>query len=212
MSYKLIFTIAFLLLSNIGFTQNTTFSKEELAGFEKQAKGYLIDFTNTVKALGEKPSNSCDKTCLRDKVDGAIKLFKPGATVETITLKKKRTTRTVSMYLNSVVANYKIRYKLVIISFENVVIDPNSIKQTRNINGQMQYQLKGRFSQTFCVTNNKNAKETNEIDIESSVVCETTNKEFDITLLKKSSASAGTRWVVLLGNITVKSIRNLKND
>ena len=204
--------VFFIVFSSTGFAQKSPFSQEQLNKFSLQAKDYIKDFTKVVKSLSN-PKSSCDKLCRQNKIEGTVKHFKPGAIVQTVTLKNKTPrSRSVSIYLNSIVASYSTRFKLVILTFENIVLDTTSIKEVKNEKGQSEYHMKGSFTQRFCVKNENDSNETNDNDIESFTICEETIKEFEVIIGKIGSASAAERYYVLLGDITAKSIRSLKTE
>lgn len=209
---KIIFTITFLFFIHTGFSQKSPFSNEQVNKFALQAKDYIKDFTKTVKSLSNPPTQNCDKLCRQYKIDGTVNHFKKGATVQTINLKKKITTRSVLTYLNSVVESYSTSYKLVILTFDHIVINPNIVKEVKKSDGKTEYHMKGSFTQRFCVKNSADAKETNDEDIDSFTICEETIKYFDIIIEKKSSASVSERYVVLIGDISARSIKSLKDD
>lgn len=212
MKYIFIFITAFLLISHKVVAQNNPFTQEQLNKFARQAKDYVIDFTKAVKSLSN-PNSVCDKVCRQNKIEGIVKHFKSGAFVQTVTLKNKTPKpHPVEKYLNSIVASYSIRFKLVIITFENIVLNVKSFKELKNSSGKLEYSMTGSFKQKFCVKNEKDAKESNEEDIESFTICEETVKEFEVRITKIPSASGPERWVVLLGDIKAKSIKSLKEE
>ena len=210
---RIIFTATFLILlfGKPGFSQTSPFSKDQQLKFEKQSKVYLEGFIKTIKALSD-PTPGCDKQCLDDKIYGTLKNFKEDAIIQTITLKNpKPKDWTVNNYLKNIVKNYSIRFDLVIIKFENIVINDKSLTEIKRPNGSIEYEMTGNFRQTFCAKSKQDAKESNSMEIDAMTICEYTDKEFKITLRKQKRVLGPETWVVLLSNIYVRSITNLKD-
>jgi|GEM_PF-3309008 len=207
--YKGIATFVFLLISVSGFSQNVPFSKEQQDKFTRQAKDYLQDFVRTVILLSD-PKKSCDATCQEYRIQGTEDHFIKGAKIQTISLNNKNPRSwPVSQYLRTVVNNYKNRYRLVIVKFNNIVIDSDKLQPI----GNNMYKMKGSLTQEFCVKNAQDfAKESNTTNVESFTICEETQKEFEVIIKKQLSASLGERWVVLLGDVNAKTIKNLKGE
>jgi len=200
--------LALTFFCNFVSAQNKSspFSETETIRIEQQAKDYIKSFTRAVPKLATTHDDELQKT-----ITANIKsLFIPNANIEIINLDSKKRTYSLSSYLLNVVANYADRFGVVVVKFENVVVNHNSFKPLNNSEGVVTgYKGTYSFVQIFCVTD-KNIKKEGKIEMEDFVICEKTKKNGDLILKKVTSPTAGDRWVLLLGNISAKQIENLK--
>lgn len=185
---------------------NSPFSEAETQRIEKQAKDYIKSFTRAVPKLATTHDDELQRT-----ITANIKsLFIPNAKVEVMNLDLQRRTYPLNSYLLNVVAEYADRFGLVVVKFENVVVNHNSFKPIKNSEGVItSYKGTYSFVQIFCVTD-KNVEMESKIEMEDFIVCEKTKKKGEIILKKVTSPTAGDHWVLLLGNITANQIENLK--
>ncbi len=208
MKNKFLLVLLALVSSYFVYAQNmnSPFSEAETQRIEKQAKDYIKSFTRAVPKLATTHDDELQRT-----ITANIKsLFIPNAKVEVMNLDLQRRTYPLNSYLLNVVAEYADRFGLVVVKFENVVVNHNSFKPIKNSEGVItSYKGTYSFVQIFCVTD-KNVEMESKIEMEDFIVCEKTKKKGEIILKKVTSPTAGDHWVLLLGNITANQIENLK--
>ena len=185
---------------------NPPFSEEETRRIEQQAKDYIKSFTRAVPKLATTHDDELQRT-----ITANIKsLFIPNAKVEVMNVDSQKHIYPLSSYLLNVVGDYSDRFGVVVLKFENIVVNHNSFKPILNSEGVITgYKGSYSFVQIFCVTD-KNVKKEGKYEMEDFIVCEKTRKKGDLILKKVTSPTAGDHWVLLLGNIKANQIENLK--
>lgn len=208
MKIKYLLVVISFLSSHFMYAQNkaTPFSEEETKRIEQQAKDYIKSFTRAVPKLATTQDEELQRT-----ITANIKsLFIPIAKVAVMNLDQRKHTYSLTDYLLHVVANYADRFGLVVVKFENIVVNHNSFSPITNSDGVITgYKGTYSFVQIFCVTD-KDFKKEGKYEMEDFSVCEKTKKKGEIILKKVTSPTTGDRWVLLLGNIQANQIENLK--
>ena len=205
-SIVLLFLCSFLTNRTFGQPNNSPFGKDQLEEIEQQAKDYLVSFTDGVSQL----SKNSDKTAQRKIINNVLNLFKDNAKIETLNVNGNKRAYNMPYYLTNIVANYSNRFGLVVLKFENVVVDHNSTAPIKNAKGVITgYKGTFSFSQIFCVTDKFVHKESNKYEMEDFKICDQTKKEGEF-IYKKIEGTTGSRWILLLGDIEAKEVENLK--
>ncbi len=214
---KKLFSILFVSMLFINaFTQSSTLTPADIKKFAKQAQTRIEEFTETISEISQpyEEKKGCDAEChkkyVASKTKSVLQYFKRNARVEVVNLDKKKRKYEVDFYLNNVVVNYGKRFKVVVVEFSNVLVNPNSLKEEKKNDGSSKYTLKGTYKQLFKTKSKKDNKETNEDDVKDWDMIEVTTKEFTLEV-EKITTPSGTKWIALLGDISATSIENLKD-
>jgi hypothetical protein len=207
--------LPFLLLHAVQVAAQRPLTPADTNYIRKQAFQYVRVFKNTMERLGS--TNNLSERQENIMIKFVLSYFRKGAKIEVTSDGESTREYDVDRYFSDIVANYSKRYSLVIttinISSFNI---SDLVPAARDANGNITA-YKGTFSfkQGFCAKKNKLDQEKfNSADPNNYDVCETTDKMGEIYIEKKYSPTAGDRWVILLGNITVEKgkFKNLKSQ